>query len=302
MATGAVLLGTLYPLFLDALGLGKISVGPPYFDTVFGLLMLVLVVLMGIGPAVRWKSDTAAELLRRLRSPIGFALVATVASAVYAGKPSWWSIAGMAAGWWIVASVLSEVRHRLWPHGARLAQLPSRLAQMPRAFNGMLLAHLGIAVLVFGVTLVKTHEVEQDVQLGPGQSAEVGGYRFTLNSLRDVEGPNYAATEGELTVTGAGGAVLATLRPQKRNYRVQKNPMTESAIDTNPLRDLYLSLGEPTQGGKAWLVQVRIKPFVTWIWGGCVLMALGGALAASDRRYRVRRREAAADAAAQQAA
>jgi cytochrome c-type biogenesis protein CcmF len=301
VACGAVLLGTLYPLFLDALGLGKISVGPPYFDTVFGALMLPLIVLLGIGPLARWKNDTPRELGRRLATPAGFAVLATAVSAFVAGKPSFWSIAGMAMGWWIVASVLAEVAHRVWPKGATLAQVPARLAQMPRALNGMLLAHLGVAVFCFGVTLVKTHEVERDVKLAPGQSVELDGYTFQLRSLRDVAGPNYNAIRGDLLVT-RDGATVTTMQPEKRIYRVQQNPMTEASIRTNLVRDLYVSLGEPVDRGAAWIVRIHIKPFVSWIWGGCVVMALGGLLAASDRRYRVRQRAGVADAAAVQAA
>jgi cytochrome c-type biogenesis protein CcmF len=287
-ATGAVLLGTLYPLFLDALGLGKISVGPPYFDSVFGALMIPLIALMGIGPLVRWKGDEAAALSRRARGVLIFAAIATLVSAVVAGKPSFWSIAGMAMGWWIVASVGVDAVQR-------------RGAHVPRALAGMWLAHLGVAVFCFGVTLVKTHESERDVQLGPGDTASLGGYEFRMNGVREIPGPNYTAAQGEVIVT-RGGATVATLRPEKRVYRVQTNPMTEAAIDSNPLRDVYVSMGEPVQGSPAWIVRVHVKPFVTWIWGGCVLMALGGLLASSDRRYRAKQRETATDAAATAAA
>jgi cytochrome c-type biogenesis protein CcmF len=287
-ATGAVLLGTLYPLFLDALGLGKISVGPPYFDTVFGALMIPLIALMGIGPLVRWKGDEAAALSRRARGVLIFAALATLASALYAGKPSFWSIAGMAMGWWIVASVGVDIVQR-------------RGAHVPRALAGMWLAHLGVAVFCFGVTLVKTHEAERDVQLGPGDTAALGGYEFRMNGIREVQGPNYMAAQGEVIVT-RGGSTVATLRPEKRVYRVQTNPMTEAAIDSNPLRDVYVSMGEPVRGSPAWIVRVHVKPFVTWIWGGCVLMAFGGLLAATDRRYRAKQRETVAEAAATAAA
>ena len=300
-ATGAVLLGTLYPLFLDALGLGKISVGPPYFDVVFGALMIPLIALMGIGPLTRWKSDEPGALSRRARGVLIFAVLATAASAVYAGRPSFWSIAGMAMGWWIVGSVGVELAQRLWPAGATAGQLGTRIAQLPRAFNGMLIAHLGVAVFCFGVTLVKTHEAERDVQIGPGDTVEMAGYTFQMNGIREVQGPNYMAAQSEIVVT-RGGSLVATLRPEKRIYRVQRNPMTEAAIDSNPLRDVYVSMGEPVPGSPAWIVRIQVKPFVTWIWGGCVLMSLGGLLAMTDRRYRARQREAASDRGATQPA
>jgi cytochrome c-type biogenesis protein CcmF len=284
VATAAVLLGTLYPLFLDALGLGKISVGPPYFDTVFALLMAPLVLTMGLGPLARWKNDQAGPLLARVKWSAVFAVLAAVATAFAEGGFSAWGFAGLLMGWWIVASVATDLLERL---GKNPVQWPGRFALLPRAMLGMLLAHVGVAVFIFGVTIVKTYEVERDVKMNRGDTTEINGYVFKMISVRDVEGPNYVAAQGLLEVT-KNGRLVATMQPEKRVYRVQQNPMTEAAIDTNPLRDLYVSMGEPVEGG-AWVVRVQHKPLVTWIWGGCVLMALGGLLAASDRRYRVKK-------------
>ncbi|HEY2978447.1 MAG TPA: cytochrome c-type biogenesis CcmF C-terminal domain-containing protein, partial [Burkholderiaceae bacterium] len=150
-------------------------------------------------------------------------------------------------------------------------------------------AHLGIAAFAFGVSMVKTYEIERDLKMNVGDTTDVAGYRFTYRGARDLQGPNYVAAQGLVEVTRDGKAV-ATMRPEKRIYRVQQNPMTEAAIDSGITRDLYVSLGEAVEGN-AWIVRVYYKPFVNWIWGGCVLMALGGLLAASDRRYRVARRE-----------
>jgi len=291
-ATGAVLLGTLYPLFLDSLGLGKISVGPPYFETVFALLMAPLVATMGIGPLAHWRGDAAASLARRLGIALAAALVAALVSSWIGGRWSAWSLLGLVLAWWIVCAVATDLYERLQPAGWSPARLAARLAQQPRAMAGMWLAHLGVAVFIFGVTVVKTHDVERDVKLAPGGVASVNGYDFKLVGLREVEGPNYRAVQGDFEVA-KGGRRVATMHPQKRVYRVQREPMTEAAIDSNPLRDLYVSMGEPVDGG-AWIVRLQHKPFVTWIWGGCVLMALGGALAASDRRYRVKQRAFAA--------
>jgi cytochrome c-type biogenesis protein CcmF len=154
----------------------------------------------------------------------------------------------------------------------------------------MMLAHLGVAAFAFGVSMVNTFGVERDLKMDVGDTTEVAGYVFTFRGVRDVQGPNYVAAEGLVEVTRDGRAVT-NMRPEKRIYRVQQNPMTEAAIDTGFTRDLYVSLGEAVEG-KAWIVRVYFKPFVDWIWGGCLLMALGGGIAATDRRYRVARREA----------
>jgi cytochrome c-type biogenesis protein CcmF len=293
-ATGAVLLGTLYPLVLEAAGLGTLSVGPPYFDTVFGLLMLPLVLLMGLGPLARWKQDDAGGLLRRLRGAAGFTVLATGLSLWAGGYFSWPTLGGLLMGWWIVGSVATEAWGRLRPAGAAAPGAPSlgtRWRQLPRATVGMWVAHLGIAVFAFGVTGVKTHESARDVQLQVGQSAELGDYRFTLQALNEVQGPNYRALQAELSVLRRGEP-LGMLHPQKRRYPMHDNLMTEAAIHSRPLRDVYVSMGEPVADG-SWIFRLQVKPLVGWIWGGCLLMALGGLLAATDRRYRARERVAA---------
>ena len=160
----------------------------------------------------------------------------------------------------------------------------------------MVVAHCGVAVFIVGVTLVKGYEVERDLRMAPGDTATVGGYVFRFDGTREVMGPNYRAAQGTVKVSREGGSEIATLHPEKRVYLVQQNAMTEAAITSGPLRDLYVSLGEPVDGG-AWSVRIYYKPFVAWIWGGCAIMALGGLLALSDRRYRaVRRREIEAGA------
>ena len=148
----------------------------------------------------------------------------------------------------------------------------------------MMLAHLGVAAFCLGVTLVKSGDFERDVRMAVGDETTLAGYTFTLRELREVPGPNYQAMQGVVEARSQGGSITI-LRPEKRVYRVQQNPMTEAAIDPGITRDLYVSLGEEVEGG-AWILRVYVKPFVDWIWGGCLLMALGGLLAASDRRYR----------------
>ena len=290
VACAAVLLGTLYPLVLDSLDLGKISVGPPYFDAVFAPLMAPVVFLMGVGPLARWKHSELPDLARRLRWAAGVTVVATLASAWVAEKVSFLSALGLLLAWWVVFSVATDLWERIRPRGGGLRTLLSKLGQVPRASVGMMVAHLGVAVFIFGVTIVKTHEVERDVRMAPGESASIGNLRFTLVELRERQGPNFQAMQGlvRVTDTARGDRLVAEMRPEKRIYQVQQMPMTEAAIRTGLIKDLYVSLGEPVDGG-AWIVRLYVKPFVDWIWGGCVLMALGGLLAATDRRYRQRR-------------
>ncbi len=282
-ATGAVLLGTLYPLVLDALGLGKISVGPPYFDTVFVPLMAPLVFLMGVGPLARWKQAELPDLWTRLRWALLVSVAAAIAVEWATGEIGFLATLGLALAFWIVATTLTDLAERV-----RGGHPIERLKLIPRAMVGMMVAHLGIAAFIIGVTMVRGHEVERDVKMAPGESTTINGYTFTFRGVREVQGPNYVAGRGSIEVS-RDGRVLREMNPEKRIYRVQQNPMTEAAIDTGFTRDLYVSLGEPVEGNSgAWIVRVYVKPFVDWIWGGCLLMAFGGALAASDRRYRAK--------------
>jgi len=292
VAMAAVLLGTLYPLVLDALGVGKISVGPPYFDTVFVPLMAPLVFLMGVGPLARWKEASVPDLARRLRWAAVVTLLAAVGAGWAEGKISWMGSLGLAMAFWIIASLAVDLWERVRPAGGMRSSILHRLGQLPRAMFGMMLAHLGVAAFIIGVTMVNSYQVERDVTMRLGDTTEIAGYTFTFRGVRDVSGPNYEAARGTIEVT-RGDRSVVTMHPEKRVYRVQNNPMTEAAIYSRFTGDLYVSLGQPDDKG-AWVVRVYYKPFVTWIWGGCVIMALGGLLAASDRRYRVARREQAA--------
>ena len=284
VATAAVLLGTLYPLLLDALGLGKISVGPPYFDTVFVPLMAPLVFLMGVGTLSRWKKSELPDLAKRLRWAAVIAVLCAVGAELAEGRLSWMGGLGLLMGFWVFASVATDLWERLRPAGGVRTSLPHRFKLVPRAMKGMMLAHLGIGVFIIGVTMVRTYEVERDVKMAIGDTAEIAGYTFTFQGARDVQGPNYRAAQGLITLS-KNGEEIAQMRPEKRVYRVQQNPMTEAAIRSRPMGDIYVSLGQASEGN-AWVVRLYYKPFVTWIWGGCVLMALGGVMAVLDRRYR----------------
>ena len=298
VACGAVLLGTLYPLALDAMNLGKISVGPPYFEIVLVPLLTPLVFLMGVGPLARWKQAELPDLAARLKWAAGVTVVATLLAAWLKGGIGIVAVVGLAMAFWIVAALATDIIDKLRPAGAARTgrglstDVLHRARQVPRAMAGMWLAHFGIAVFIFGVTMVRTGEVERDVRLGIGESTEVNGMSFTFRGAREVPGPNYRAMQGQIDVS-ENGRTIATLRPEKRVYPATQTTLTEAAIDVGFTRDLYVSLGEPAGGG-AWIVRVYVKPFIDWIWGGCLLMAIGGFVAATDRRYRARVRQTSA--------
>jgi cytochrome c-type biogenesis protein CcmF len=298
-ALGSVLLGTLYPLFLDALDLGKISVGPPYFDTVFVPLMTPAIFLMGIGPLAQWKKASLPELATRLRWAFGVSIVTALALPLVLGQWTPLISLGLMMAIWIVTTSAVGLRERL-AH-ADGSSLLGRLAAVPRSYWGMLLAHCGVALFIVGVTMVKGFEVEQDLRMNVGQTATIGGYTFRFDGTQEVKGPNYVAARGTFHVSQDGRDVTV-MYPEKRRYNVQNQTMTEAAISPGFARDLYVSLGEPLEDG-AWSVRLYHKPFIDWIWGGCLVMALGGVLAVSDRRYRLawRRKEAAVPAATQMA-
>jgi len=288
-AMGSVMLGTLYPLVLDAIGAGKISVGPPYFEAVFAPLMAAAVFLMAIGPLTRWRKASLPELAKRLRWAFGISVVTALLLPFAMGHWSPFVSFGLLLAVWIGAATVLTLLDRV-KHASSSTSALTRLATTPRGFYGMLVAHLGIAVFIVGVTMVKGYELEKDVRMQSGDTVEVAGYTFRLDRVEEVKGPNYGAARGTFAVTRDGKPV-ALMYPEKRVYMVQDNPMTEAAINSGVTRDLYVSLGDPLGDG-AWLVRVHYKPFVSWIWIGCVIMALGGLLAATDRRYRtVTRRE-----------
>ena len=284
VVAASVMLGTLYPLFLDALGLGKISVGPPYFEAVFAPLMTPLILLMGFGPMARWKQAEFGELLKRLKWAMAASLVLALALPFLMGVFKPLVAFGLLLGLWVILASLQFLVDRT--QASRMPSVAARLWSISRATYGMALAHIGIGVFIMGVVLVKGYEADRDVKMRPGETAEVAGYAFRFLGAEDVKGPNYVAARGTLEVTRHGKPV-ATLKPEKRVYTVSRMPMTEAAIDTGLSRDLYVSLGEPIDSD-TWLVQIRVKPFVDWIWVGCLIMALGGGLAASDRRYRLK--------------
>ena len=286
VAAASILLGTLYPLAVDALGLGKISVGPPYFNSVFIPLTAPLAMLVGVGALARWKRDTFENLWPKLRIPFFAALVVGVAYAVLLTPTFMWQAAfGMVLALWVALSTIAAVRERLGSH--------RNWRHIPRGFWGMVLGHTGIAIFIVGVTLTSLYSTEKDVRLTPGETYEMAGYSFDFRGVEVTKGPNYTAYRGNI-LARQGDEVIAEMHPEKRIYLVQTMPMTEAAIDAGLTRDLFVALGEDLGKG-AWSLRIYHKPFVRWLWLAGLIMSIGAGLAATDRRYRTLARRARQD-------
>jgi len=286
IATMLILFGTLYPLFHDAVGAGDLSVGEPFFNFVFLLPMLPLAFLLGLGMHAAWQKMDGARLVASLRWLALAALVLAILVPVLVfGSTSLLTIVGVSAGVWVTLSALIEPVTRAFD---------SRSVRLTRSQWGMFIAHLGVGLFIIGASVTSAFKIETDSAVRLGDRWEVAGYELEFRGMRDIEGPNFTAEEGEFELR-KDGEFVATLRPQRRVYRVRTDLMTEAAVDSSPFRDVYLALSEPLGEG-AWAVRVRYKPMISFIWYGCIVMALGGLLAATDRRYRqpVRQRARAA--------
>ncbi|MDH5766627.1 MAG: c-type cytochrome biogenesis protein CcmF, partial [Gammaproteobacteria bacterium] len=282
IAAASVLLGTLYPLALDALGLGKISVGPPYFNSVFIPITIPIAVLVGIGIMARWKQDALARIGRQ----VVMILVMSIALGVMVPlllleDVTLGAIIGVTLAFWVSLASGQNIYDRVKDKQHKFAALMA----IPRGFYGMSFAHFGIAIFIVGVTLTSIYSQEKDVRLVAGQSYAMGDYEFHFKGVTEKTGPNYRASEGDFIAMYKGEEV-AQLYTQKRLYNAGGMPMTEAGIDAGLFRDLYVSLGEPLDDQGAWSVRLYYKPFVRWIWLGALFMGFGGLLAATDRRYR----------------
>ncbi|SDY63510.1 heme lyase CcmF/NrfE family subunit [Nitrosomonas sp. Nm33] len=282
VAAGSVMLGTLYPLLVDALALGKISVGPPYFEAVFVPLMAPAIFLIGVGPIAKWKQASLPSLVVRLRWAFAVSLVSALIMPFFMSEWKLLVSLGLLLAFWVIASIFVNIKHRLQNSGD--GGLFSKLSRQSRSYYGMHCAHLGIAVFIIGVTLVNGYETEKDVRMEIGNVVSIGGYTFRFNGTKSLPGPNYKAIQGDIDVL-KNDKQIQKLHPEKRTYNASGMVMTEAAIDAGLFRDLYVALGEPLDN-TAWVVRVYHKPFVNWIWLGCLLMALGGILSITDRRYR----------------
>jgi cytochrome c-type biogenesis protein CcmF len=278
IAATLILGGTLAPLIVQVFDAGKISVGPPYFEFAFAIPMLPLIVLVGFGMHAAWRQQPWLALATQLRVPAIVALVLgiSIPLMVYGRSGLLVTVGSIAAIWIIAVSLLQPIRS--------LRRAPGTPA-IGRGVLGMSIAHLGLGLFVFGVTIVSAFTVEEDRSVVIGESVDVAGYQFELRGLRQVDGPNYRAIEGEVDIQ-RDGEFVSQVRPQKRTYLVQQSPMTEAGIDAGWNRDLFIALGDPLGDG-AWSVRIQYKPMIRFIWLGALVMALGGMIAASDRRYRL---------------
>ena len=281
VACAAVLLGTLYPLFIDALGLGKISVGEQYFNAVFVPLMLPILAVVGIGAVLNWKRD---KLTGRSTTLIVLAVASVALGVVLTTQLNYFSVgaaACIAVALWITATSVYGIVYRFRNKRKRM----SAVLHTPAAFWGMSIAHIGIAVFTVGVALTSIYTTEETVRMEVNDTHQAGGYTFTLASIENVRGPNFDAAEATFNVVRADRDV-GQIKAQKRVYDVRRDTMTEAGIDAGLTRDLFIALGEPLDNGRAWSVRIQTKPYIRWIWLGTIFMGLGGILAAADRRYR----------------
>ena len=271
---GTVLLGTLYPLLLDALGIGKISVGPPYFNKVMVILAVPLYLMMGVGFFLRWKNDDLARIGKKIVIPLSLALVfAVVLPLLFAPEQQGLTFIGLLLASWIALASL------LW-----LLNTTSSPFKLPASTWGAVIAHIGMAVTITGITLTSVYSHEKDVRLAPEESYTVSDYTFKFIGVKEIQRDNYVAYQGTIEASELGQYV-AIMRPEKRTYDQSSMPMTEAAIDAGIFRDLFVALGEPLGSG-SWSLRIYHKPFVRWIWIGAMMMAFGGFLAAIDKRYR----------------
>ena len=279
VAAAMVLLGTLYPMMVDALTGAKMSVGPPYFNAMFVPLMAMLMAVAAVGMLTRWKDTPVRWLARMLMPVLAASLLVALAAAALHDRARWAAAGGCLLAAWIMLAGLRDIVDKTRHNG-----LLKGLSALTRGYWGMQLSHLGFAVCALGAVLTSVGSLERDVRMVSGTAIELGGYHFVFEGTSRRQGPNYVTDRGSVRVI-RDGLVVAMLHPEKRIYHVQQTPITEAGIHGGFIRDLFVALGEPLEDG-VWAVRVQIKPFVRWIWMGALLMALGGLLAASDRRYR----------------
>ena len=273
-AAGAVFVGTMYPLVVDAFGVGKISVGRPYFDTMFSLISIPLLLLLGIGPVIRWKGDNWSRIARNISVMLIASLViGLLLPFVFEEQLNIATGLGLSGALFVALTTTKDLVSRM-----------RQSARIPLSYAGMIMAHFGVAVFVAGVTVTVTYDVEKDLRMEPGSTYDIAGYEFRFQGTRKVKGENYIADEAVIDIW-SDGEKIGELFPQKRVYSGKDNPMTDASIDKTFFRDLYAAIGEELEDG-AWSMRVYYKPLVRWIWLGSLLMTIGGVIAVSDRRYR----------------
>lgn len=293
-AMAMILIGTLYPLIADVLDLGKISVGPPYFNFFFVPMSLGLMVAMGFAVFSRWKKTDANMLLQKGMVPFLISLSAALILPLFLAESISWAtysitaVITLGASFWVVTMSLEDLWQKLDRGSSKASSKLKNLTKLPGSYWGMQVAHIGIAVCALGVGLSSVYDVQKDVRMVPGDRVEVAGYEFTFDSLDFVQGPNFGASRAQISAY-KNDRLVAVLHPEKRKYEARNQVMTEAALDAGLTRDLYVSLGEPLKGD-AWAIRLHVKPFVRCIWLGGLMIGLGGLLSVMDKRYRRRRK------------
>jgi len=286
VAAAAVLLGTLYPLFLDALGGDKVSVGPPFFNAVFIPLMVPAIVVMAFGPLLSWKRGDAGRAFKQLFVALIVSVITVVANWMVIDRASFLSVLGTGLSAWLVVGTLTEVAVRIRLFKTDLGNSLRRLVNIPRSSWGMTFAHAGLGIAIAGMIGSTVWKLESIQVMNIDQSVELAGYTYTLKGVRDVQGPNYTAQVGAVEVT-ENGEPYTMLYPENRVYPVQGRPTTEAAIETTFLADLYVALGNKEQNGDGYVMRIYHNPLVLWLWVGSLMLVLGSLISLSDRRHRV---------------
>ncbi|MGB1271839.1 MAG: heme lyase CcmF/NrfE family subunit, partial [Endozoicomonas sp.] len=282
-SAATVLLGTLFPLLLESLDMGMISVGPPYFNALFVPMAMLLAFALGFGVLLNWKSGSMRWAVQQTRWIFLVSLLAGLAfSLFYSDNFLVSELLAMSLVAWVLLTMARDIMNK-----TSNTSLLSGLGRLKPAYYGMHLAHLGLAVSIIGIAITSGYSSHRDLRMAPGDRVTVGGYEFRFDGVRFEQGPNYASDYGSMTVYH-DGRQIAVLHPEKRVYKAQGMPMTEAAIDPGVTRDLYVALGERLDDEGSWALRIHIKPFVRWIWLGSIFMGLGGLLAISDRRYRLK--------------
>lgn len=270
-----VLLGTVYPLIIDGLGLGKLSVGAPYFNKVFAILMIPFLILMALGLHIHWQKDTISQVMSKLKWVTLLSLVCPLLGLLCVRKPLYpMTCLGLILAFWVLFSTLERVRQRV-------LRLQSG-KKISAAFLAVVVGHMGFAITALGVIISNTYGLEEDMRMAPGEHSAFAGYDIQFLQESPLSGPNYRGTRASFQITK--GRHQKVIFPEKRIYDIGKMPMTESAIDVNPFSDLYIAMGEPLDT-TAWSIRLYYKPFVRWIWVGGFLMFLGGCFGFSDKRF-----------------
>jgi cytochrome c-type biogenesis protein CcmF len=286
VAAAAVLLGTLYPLFLDVLDLGKVSVGAPYFNSVFVPIMIPLVLAMGIGPMLNWKRGNMSAVTGRIKLALLVAVLAGFAAWLFIDQASILAAFGMGLAAWLMIATLKELADRIHLFRAPLAKSGRRFLRQPRASWGMTLAHAGLAIGIAGMTASSAWKIENIQMMKIGDSVEVAGFTYQLKAVNQVQGPNYQAMRGIFEVS-RGDDFKLILEPEKRVYDSHNQPTTEAAIHPTFFGDLYAVIGDFDEKGGGFVTRIYFNPLVAWMWVGAMVMVLGAGISLSDRRYRI---------------